>query len=32
MAYRAGTGGSILTIGSAAGVSAMGMERIDFLW
>lgn len=32
MAYCAGTGGSILIIGSAAGVAAMGIERIDFLW
>ena len=32
MAYCAGTGGSILIIGSAAGVAAMGMEKIDFLW
>ncbi len=32
MAYCAGTGGSILVIGSAAGVAAMGLERIDFLW
>jgi Na+/H+ antiporter NhaD/arsenite permease-like protein len=32
MAYCAGTGGSILIIGSAAGVAAMGMARIDFLW
>jgi Na+/H+ antiporter NhaD/arsenite permease-like protein len=32
MAYCAGTGGSILIIGSAAGVAAMGAERIDFLW
>ena len=32
MAYCAGTGGSILIIGSAAGVAAMGMERVDFLW
>jgi len=32
MAYCAGTGGSILIIGSAAGVAAMGMERISFLW
>ncbi|WP_095012948.1 sodium:proton antiporter NhaD [Tsuneonella mangrovi] len=32
MAYCAGTGGSILIIGSAAGVAAMGMERIDFIW
>jgi len=30
--YCAGTGGSILIIGSAAGVAAMGMERIDFIW
>jgi Na+/H+ antiporter NhaD/arsenite permease-like protein len=32
MAYCAGTGGSCLIIGSAAGVAAMGMERIDFIW
>ncbi len=32
IAYAAGTGGSILIIGSAAGVAAMGMERIDFIW
>ncbi len=32
LAYCAGTGGSMLIIGSAAGVAAMGMERIDFLW
>jgi Na+/H+ antiporter NhaD/arsenite permease-like protein len=32
MAYCAGTGGSILIIGSAAGVAAMGAERIGFLW
>jgi Na+/H+ antiporter NhaD/arsenite permease-like protein len=32
IAYTAGTGGSMLVIGSAAGVAAMGMERIDFLW
>ncbi len=32
IAYATGTGGSILIIGSAAGVAAMGMERIDFLW
>ena len=32
MAYCAGTGGSILIIGSAAGVAVMGMEKIDFLW
>jgi Na+/H+ antiporter NhaD/arsenite permease-like protein len=30
LAYCAGTGGSILIIGSAAGVAAMGMEKIDF--
>ncbi len=32
LAYCAGTGGSILIIGSAAGVAAMGMERIQFFW
>lgn len=32
LAYCAGTGGSILIIGSAAGVAAMGMERIHFYW
>ncbi len=32
IAYSAGTGGSMLIIGSAAGVAAMGMERIDFIW
>ncbi len=32
IAYTAGTGGSMLIIGSAAGVAAMGMERIDFIW
>ncbi len=32
IAYSAGTGGSLLVIGSAAGVAAMGMEKIDFLW
>jgi Na+/H+ antiporter NhaD/arsenite permease-like protein len=32
VAYAAGTGGSMLIIGSAAGVAAMGMERIDFIW
>ena len=31
-AYSAGTGGSCLIIGSAAGVVAMGMEKIDFIW
>jgi len=32
IAYSAGTGGSMLIIGSAAGVAAMGMERINFIW
>ena len=32
VAYSAGTGGSMLIIGSAAGVVAMGMEKIDFFW
>ena len=32
IAYAAGTGGSLLIIGSAAGVAAMGMEKIDFFW
>jgi Na+/H+ antiporter NhaD/arsenite permease-like protein len=32
IAYSAGTGGSMLVIGSAAGVAAMGMEKIDFIW
>lgn len=32
LAYCAGTGGSCLIIGSAAGVAAMGMEHIDFVW
>jgi Na+/H+ antiporter NhaD/arsenite permease-like protein len=32
LAYCTGTGGSILIIGSAAGVAAMGMEKIDFIW
>lgn len=31
-AYCAGTGGSILLIGSAAGVAFMGLERVEFLW
>lgn len=31
-AYAAGTGGSLLIIGSAAGVVFMGMEKVDFLW
>jgi Na+/H+ antiporter NhaD/arsenite permease-like protein len=32
IAYCAGTGGSILIIGSAAGVAAMGIEKINFIW
>ncbi len=32
LAYCAGTGGSILIIGSAAGVAFMGMEKVDFMW
>ena len=32
IAYAAGTGGSLLIIGSAAGVVAMGMEKINFFW
>jgi len=32
VAYTAGTGGSMLIIGSAAGVALMGMEKINFLW
>lgn len=32
LAYAAGTGGSCLIIGSAAGVAAMGLEKIDFIW
>lgn len=32
LAYCAGTGGSLLIIGSAAGVAAMGIEKIDFIW
>lgn len=32
LAYCAGTGGSLLIIGSAAGVAIMGMEKIDFIW
>lgn len=32
MAYCAGTGGSILIVGSAAGVAAMGLEKIPFFW
>lgn len=32
LAYCTGTGGSILIIGSAAGIAAMGIERIEFFW
>ncbi len=32
LAYCAGTGGSCLIIGSAAGVAAMGLEHVDFVW
>lgn len=32
LAFAAGTGGSILIIGSAAGVAVMGIEKIDFIW
>ncbi|MFM7900380.1 MAG: sodium:proton antiporter, partial [Bacteroidota bacterium] len=32
LAYCCGTGGSCMIIGSAAGVAAMGMEKIDFIW
>lgn len=32
IAYTAGTGGSCLILGSAAGVAAMGMEKMDFIW
>ncbi len=32
LAYCTGTGGSMLIIGSAAGVAAMGIEKIDFIW
>ncbi len=32
LAYCAGTGGSCLIIGSAAGVAAMGLEKIEFFW
>ena len=32
LAYCAGTGGSILIIGSAAGVALMSMEKVDFMW
>jgi NhaD family Na+/H+ antiporter len=32
IAYAAGTGGSVLIIGSAAGVAFMGIEKVDFIW
>jgi hypothetical protein len=32
LAYCAGTGGSVLIIGSAAGIAVMGLEKIDFIW
>ena len=32
LAYCVGVGGSLLIIGSAAGVVAMGLEKIDFAW
>jgi Na+/H+ antiporter NhaD/arsenite permease-like protein len=32
LAYCAGTGGSALIIGSAAGVAIMGILKIDFIW
>ena len=32
IAYCAGTGGSMLIIGSASGVAVMGIEKIDFIW
>jgi len=32
LAYCTGTGGSVLIIGSAAGVAAMGLEKINFIW
>ncbi|MBN2479826.1 MAG: sodium:proton antiporter NhaD [Parachlamydiales bacterium] len=32
IAYASGTGGSILLIGSAAGVALMGLEKVDFVW
>ena len=32
LAYTTGTGGSILIIGSAAGVAVMGIQKIDFIW
>jgi Na+/H+ antiporter NhaD/arsenite permease-like protein len=32
LAYATGTGGSILVIGSAAGVATMGIEKLNFIW
>jgi Na+/H+ antiporter NhaD/arsenite permease-like protein len=32
LAYCAGTGGSVLIIGSAAGVAVMGILKVDFIW
>jgi len=32
IAYTTGTGGSALIIGSAAGIAAMGIEKINFFW
>jgi Na+/H+ antiporter NhaD/arsenite permease-like protein len=32
LTYCAGVGGSVLILGSAAGVIAMGLEKIDFWW
>jgi Na+/H+ antiporter NhaD/arsenite permease-like protein len=32
LAFCAGTGGSVLIIGSAAGVAVMGLEKISFGW
>jgi Na+/H+ antiporter NhaD/arsenite permease-like protein len=32
LAYAAGTGGSCLIVGSAAGVAVMGLVKVDFLW
>ncbi|MDX1408390.1 MAG: sodium:proton antiporter, partial [Saprospiraceae bacterium] len=32
LAYCAGTGGSVLIIGSAAGVAIMGLLKINFVW
>ena len=32
LAYCSGTGGSLLVVGSAAGVAAMGLAKVDFMW